>query len=140
MLKRLWLMFFCTFFIIGTISANETEITVEIRGVIVNGGIVYGAIYSSENSYKNKEPQFIFHGNSINENLNFNLQIPAGEYVISVYQDTNNNISLDTGLFGIPKEPIGITNYNGRGIPGNFNRLKVSVGNGSRIIIQMYRL
>ena len=33
-----------------------------------------------------------------------------GEYAISVYHDRNGNGKLDTGLFGIPKEPLGTSN------------------------------
>lgn len=65
------------------------------------------------------------------------MQIPAGEYAIQVYQDTNNNRRLDFGLFGIPREPVGISNWNGRGIPGNFDRHKVSINSGTRIVIQI---
>jgi uncharacterized protein (DUF2141 family) len=37
-------------------------------------------------------------------------ELPYGEYAISVYQDRNGNGKLDTGLFGIPKEPFGFSN------------------------------
>jgi uncharacterized protein (DUF2141 family) len=36
--------------------------------------------------------------------------LPYGEYAISVYHDKNDNGKLDTGLFGIPKEPFGFSN------------------------------
>jgi uncharacterized protein (DUF2141 family) len=49
------------------------------------------------------------------------INLPEGEYVINAYQDINNNDKVDLGLLFIPKEPVGITNYNG-GIPGNFNK------------------
>lgn len=37
-------------------------------------------------------------------------QLPYGQYAISVYHDRNANGKLDTGLFGIPKEPLGTSN------------------------------
>ncbi len=36
--------------------------------------------------------------------------LPYGEYAISVYHDRNGNERLDTGMFRIPKEPIGTSN------------------------------
>lgn len=36
--------------------------------------------------------------------------LPYGEYAVSAYHDRNGNGRLDTGLFGIPKEPIGTSN------------------------------
>ncbi len=36
--------------------------------------------------------------------------LPFGEYAISAYHDRNGNQKLDTGLFRIPKEPLGTSN------------------------------
>jgi uncharacterized protein (DUF2141 family) len=125
-------------FIIGNITANEISFSLEIHGIAINNGTIYGAIYSNNNSYKNNQPEYTFMGNPINNILNISLQIPEGEYVMQVYQDTNNNNQLDFGLFGIPKEPVGITNWNGKGIPGNFAKQKVIINTETKIIIQIY--
>jgi len=60
--------------------------------------------------------------------------LPNGEYVISMFQDKNGNGKLDTYFFGIPKEPIGITNYFKKGIPGGFNKLKIQINEDKMII------
>ena len=36
--------------------------------------------------------------------------LPKGVYAVSVYQDMNENKTLDKNLFGIPKEPYGFSN------------------------------
>ncbi len=36
--------------------------------------------------------------------------LSAGKYAVRIFQDENNNTKLDTGLFGIPKEPWGLSN------------------------------
>lgn len=36
--------------------------------------------------------------------------LPYGEYAISAYHDRNDNMKLDTGMFRIPKEPLGTSN------------------------------
>ena len=36
--------------------------------------------------------------------------LPPGRYAASVYLDENDNGKLDSGLFGIPKEPVGASN------------------------------
>ena len=138
MRKKYFILVFC-FFVIGIeqIIADDITVSIEIRGATINGGIVHGAIYSNSDGYRRLAHDFYFQGNPLNDVLVINMQMPAGEYVVSVYQDTNNNGKLDFGLFGIPKEPVGITNYNGRGIPGNFDRLKVRVNNGSIINVQI---
>ena len=37
-------------------------------------------------------------------------ELPPGRYAVSAYLDENNNGKLDSGLFGIPKEPVGVSN------------------------------
>ena len=36
--------------------------------------------------------------------------LAPGRYAVSVYEDVNGNRRLDTGIFGIPKEPVGASN------------------------------
>ena len=36
--------------------------------------------------------------------------IPAGKYVIAVFQDSNVDGKLNTNMFGVPKEPYGFSN------------------------------
>ena len=138
-MKR-FIFFACLIIGIGGIAiaqeADEISFSVEVSGVTVNGGTIYGALYSNNNAYKDNQPEFTFRGNPTDGTMIFNLQLPQGEYAIRVYQDVNNNGQLDRGWFGIPKEPSAITNYNG-GIPGNFDRHKVTINNGTRITVSL---
>lgn len=36
--------------------------------------------------------------------------LPYGEYAISAYHDANDNGRIDTGMFRVPKEPLGTSN------------------------------
>jgi uncharacterized protein (DUF2141 family) len=67
--------------------------------------------------------------------------LPIGEYVITAFQDANNNQRLDFGLFGRPRELVGISNFFGRGNPSrNFDRQKILVNNSTgKITIGLYR-
>ena len=125
--------FLCVLFMfmaVGYTFANN-NITLEINGVVVQGGLVYVAVYSSENDYKAETPSTRFVLNPTNKRISHNLELPNGEYVVSVFQDVNSNGVLDANIFGIPREPVGITNYNGIGRPGSFQGLKVPVYNNS---------
>ena len=137
MYRRYLLGFLFVFLLLGKISAEEISFTLEITGVTVNGGTVHGGVYSRNTYNTINPPEFSFRGNPISNTINISLQIPQGEYVIQIYQDTNNNGKLDFNFFGIPIEPIGISNWNGRGIPGNFNRHKVLIYTGLKIIVQL---
>ena len=112
-------------------EAYGINVTIEINGIRVNDGRVYVAIYSNENDYRAENSFVSFILDPANSTVTRSLELPNGEYVVSVFQDVNSNEKLDTNIFGIPREPVGITNYNGRGIPGGFPKLKVPVNNNS---------
>jgi uncharacterized protein (DUF2141 family) len=133
------LLFLCGLLLaVESLFAENIHTTIEINGVTVNGGLVYAAVYSNENDYKNETAFFQFILQPDNNALTYFLDLPEGEYVVSVYQDKNGDEKLNSGLFGLPSEPVGKTNYNLRGAPGSFNKLKVTVNNSStRLIVNM---
>jgi len=125
-------------FVVESVFADNIHTTIEINGVIVNGGLVYVAVYSNENDYKNETAftSFILQPNKTT--LTHYLDLPDGEYVVSVFQDKNGDEKLNSGIFGIPSEPVGKTNYDLRGAPGGFNKLKVSINNNStKLVVNM---
>ena len=106
--------------------SQEVNAVIEISGVTAGGGSVYVAVYSNEENYTADISFAAFILDASKATLSQELDLPAGEYVVAVFQDANNNGKLDTGLFGIPTERFGFTNYS-RGIPGNFQKLKIPV-------------
>ncbi|MDR1149950.1 MAG: DUF2141 domain-containing protein [Spirochaetaceae bacterium] len=121
------------------IFPETISVTIEINGVIINGGRVAVAVFSNENHFKKKEPYISFWLESIDNRISYNINLPEGEYVVAVYQDENNNGKLDSFFFR-PREPVGMTNYTG-GIPGNFQKLKTVVNSYSkRISINLIRI
>lgn len=48
------------------------------------------------------------------------IELPEGEYAFCIYQDANNDGELNSNKIGIPKEPFGFSNYEGKTPPGNF--------------------
>ena len=55
--------------------------------------------------------------------------LPAGDYALIAYQDTNGNREIDFRILGMPKEPVGVSN-NARGLfgPPGFDAAKFPVG------------
>jgi uncharacterized protein (DUF2141 family) len=137
MLKKV--LFVCAlFWIVGNSFAMNIQTTIEINNVTVDGGLVYVAVYSNENDYKNDTAFKSFVLRPANSQLTHLLELPEGEYVMSVFQDSNNDGKLNKKIFGIPTENIGITNYNLKGVPGGFNTLKMPVDNNSaRLVVNM---
>jgi len=135
---RKFLFALISLLIFANLFADDIYTTIEINGVIVNGGLVYVAVYSNENDYKAETPYIKFILDPVNSTITRNLELPNGEYVVSVFQDKNGDKKLNSGIFGIPAEPVGKTNYNLRGSPGGFNKLKAPVNsNSTRLIVNM---
>ena len=54
--------------------------------------------------------------------------IPAGKYAIGVIHDENKNGKLDANFLGIPKEPIGLSNYEKVAGPPKYEKALVEIG------------
>lgn len=119
----------------------EITLRLQIRNVLENAGDVYVALYNSEASFKKGQPHLGFILKSTDTTLYHSVRVQEGEYVLSLFQDTNRNGRLDMNLLGIPKEPIGLSNYTGKGIPGGFDKQKVKIIEANQeIIVTMIRL
>lgn len=113
-----------TLFLLGitmNIFAQEetprgADLTVHVVNIESEEGMVILGLYDSKGNWlkKNivgkKEKIKDSSCTSVFENL-----IP-GMYAVSIYHDKNSNNKLDTGLFGIPKEPYASS----RGAKGRF--------------------
>ena len=134
------------FFLIVGVSAlaqarNEKTITVEIHQVIKNGGTVHISVSLSEETYKKRIPDRTFQVSPTDNIVRMEITLPLGDCVINVYQDRNGNGKCDNNLLGIPKEPVGITNWNGKGPPGSFDKLKVNITDRTQTIrINLHQL
>jgi len=122
-------------------SMAQVNFKLEIAGVEKNGGKVYVSVFNSEQSYNNRA---VFKSFTLDPNatsINTLLKLPEGEYLFSIYQDSNNNGILDTNLVGIPKEKFGFTNYDGKRVPGNFKRHKILINkNKSEVVVNLYKI
>jgi len=120
---------------------NAKTITVEVHQVILNGGTVYVSASFSEDAYKKHKPDLMLPCEPVGSVVSAEITVPTGDCVINVYQDRNGNGKCDNNLFGIPKEPVGITNWDGKGVPGSFNKLKISISDQTPTIrIQLHQL
>jgi uncharacterized protein (DUF2141 family) len=90
---------------------SSGTLTVEIKGIKNVKGDIRVALYDlkenflTDQLYKGKVEKV----NGESALVQF-TNLPFGAYAISVFHDENENGKLDTGLFGIPKEPYGFGN------------------------------
>ena len=122
-------------------TKNVKTITVEVHQVIKNGGTVIVSVCCSEEAYKKRQPDLTIQCEPFGSIIRADVTVPTGDCVINVYQDRNGNGKCDNNLLGIPKEPVGITNWDGKGPPGSFNKLKINITHTTQTIrIHLYQL
>jgi len=122
-------------------AGNTVTVTIEITNVVVNGGKVFLAIFATSDSFKKETPEIAFELQADKTSLTREVTLARGEYVVSALQDANGNKVLDYGLFGIPKELVGISNYFGKGFPSkNFDKQKIMLDEKTgKITIGLYK-
>ena len=117
-------IFTLLFLFIAIICSAQNKLTIVVDGMEeIKGSLLIG-IYNSDSTFLKK----VCHGSKVKvtcETEEVVVELPNGEYAISLFQDLNNNSSLDKGPFGIPTEKYGFSN-NQEGFMGapNFDKAK----------------
>ena len=103
------------------LEINLTEQTSD-KGEI---GIV---IFNSETGFPKLAKHAVFKDFVLIKKFPLTIDLPEGEYAISLFHDENGNKELDTNFIGIPKEAFGFSN-NALGLmgPPSFKSAKLQV-------------
>ncbi len=104
-------IFLSTTVAVGTLLfsglATAGTLTLKLTDLEVNNGDIRIAVYDSEDTFS-KKPAHVLGAASTTESVTVTLNdLPAGEYAVMLYQDSNGNEDLDSNLLGIPTEPWG---------------------------------
>lgn len=112
-LKPLAFLLLCSF-LPQLMAAEESSLRLEISGLTGAEGRLYVAIYDSADTWLG-DAAFVSRTLDIAETTEgemvvADINLPAGDYAISVFYDVNDNGELDTNFIGIPKEPVALSN------------------------------
>ena len=130
----------CGIFLFAEETAEEKKLTVQITNIASEDGQIILAIYNSSENY---DKRIAFQEVKVTPEIDtviFETNVPDGEYLVMLVHDINNNGKLDTTFIGMPKEPVGLSNYDGKGIPGKFKKHKFSVNENTEIIIPLKKI
>ena len=116
---------------------KECEVVLQITNIKSDVGTILVSVHNSEKNFKSRVPVASFKAPAKAPSVSFALKLAPGEYAFCVYHDANDNGELDTGLFGIPKEPFGFSNYDGKSPPGKFARHKLMISKDETIAIPL---
>lgn len=96
-----------------SIPTSTKDLTIEIDGIKNNQGYILVALFNQENGFPDtKEKAFRKERVKASKGkmtISFK-DLPHGNYAFGVIHDENDNQTLDTGLFGIPKEGFCFSN------------------------------
>jgi uncharacterized protein (DUF2141 family) len=94
--------------------AATGTVRIELTGLEQASGNVFIIVYDSKSTWLGENTvleQKVSIAESLDGDLvSTDLQLPQGDYAITVYYDVNDNGVLDTNFIGIPKEPIASSN------------------------------
>lgn len=97
------------------VANDRVTLTVSVTGVTPNKGEVVASIFDEKKKWLKKPllegRREVRGGDSVD--IVF-TDLATGEYAVSIYYDLDDDGEMDTGLFGIPSEPVGFSN-NARG-------------------------
>ena len=130
----------CGIFLFAEETAEEKKLTVQITNVTSEEGQIILAIYNSSENY---DKRIAFQEVKLKPEIDtviFETNLPDGEYLVMLVHDINKNGKLDTSFIGMPKEPVGLSNYDGKGIPGKFKKHKFPVNENTEIIIPLNKI
>ncbi len=106
------------FYIAGLVLSCRASILAQNTVTITVGefentkGVAFVGLYNRAEAFG--KPAQVFKGKEIPVRGKFAEcvfdNLPDGTYAVAVFQDENGNQTLDTGLFGIPKENYGFSN------------------------------
>ncbi len=94
--------------------AENPIVDLRVTGLQDVAGDLYVIVYDSEDEWLGENAlltQKVDIESARNEGaVMVRIELPAGEYAISIIYDRNGNGELDTNFIGIPKEPVAVSN------------------------------
>ena len=137
---------FITFFVLASMclfgqkNTVLKKVTLEVTNINSFDTKLYVGIYASEKDFKKKI-------NAIdsailvpkNKSIAITMKVPKGGYYAAAgFQDLNGNGKLDTGVFGIPVEPVCVSDYNHKPkSPPTFKKSEFHVVNDTTIVMPL---
>ncbi len=93
--------------------SGET-LTINIKGAEAHKGKIFIAIFNQPKEFPNGTPIKLISQSAKMKSLK--VDIPKGVYAVAVFQDQNNNNTLDLNFFKVPKEKTGTSGkkYSGK--------------------------
>ncbi len=115
------------------LGSQAGALKLTLQGAGIGGKTLYVAVHTSAAGFPSRDDKAL-HAKVVATGDTTELlvpDVPAGEYAVAAFADSNGNGKLDNNLFGIPKEPAGVSrNAKGKFGPPTFADAAFRVGDG----------
>jgi len=92
-------------------AGNEIKLRVTVEGLVPHEGQAIVSLFNEEDQFLGTPMKMIREPVADSDRLSVEFEgLRAGVYAVSVIYDVDGDGELDTGMFRIPKEPIGVSN------------------------------
>lgn len=137
------MMTFATLYSLYSQAADDKtlfDVEIVVTGIKENSGTIVISIHDSAESFHKHIPYRSVEQAVTGDKAVYHIRLKAGDYVFCVYHDVNGDGKLNTNAIGIPKEPFGFSNYDGKGPPGNFKKHKVFIDGAATVNIPLVKM
>ncbi len=93
----------------GSVWASDARVELTVSGADAAKGSIRARIFTA-NGYMDDPTAETAASVDDSGAVRLVFEVPAGEYAIASFWDENDNGELDTRIFGIPKERVGMSN------------------------------
>lgn len=91
-----------------------SAVQIELSGLADAEGNVFVSVYNSADDWLSDNTvvtnKVAIAGNLDGDIVRYTLELPPGDYALSIFFDANGNDDMDTNFIGIPKEPVAMSN------------------------------
>ena len=117
-----------------SMSPKKT-LTVEVHNVLNRKGAVYFALFKPDGGFPMGTPNEGKKVLATAGSVQTTFQVEPGMYAIAVFHDENGNGKMDKNMFGVPKEPYGLSNnFRPRFSAPTFSDCQIKVDNEDKAI------
>ncbi len=95
-------------------AAAQSNLTVQIRGIRSNRGVIRVALFRNKQTYESPAPAQSAYRRAIlpikNNSAEWQLEVPYGVYGVKLFHDEDNSGKLKKSFVGRPTEGVGFSN------------------------------
>ncbi|EPF26990.1 hypothetical protein HMPREF1221_00571 [Treponema socranskii subsp. paredis ATCC 35535] len=117
-----------------------SDVEIVVAGIKKNSGTIVISIHDSAESFRKHIPYRNVELAVTGDKAVYHIRLKAGDYVFCVYHDVNEDGKLNANAIGIPREPFGFSNYDGKGPPGNFKKHKIFIDGAAAVNIPLVKM